>query len=69
MVNAFRVILLVIISISFIGIVGEKIKLYKKMLVTFLGGLAAFIVSVLRSNQSLGLLDENWRGFHVELGR
>lgn len=47
MVIAFQIILLVIIVISFIGVVSEKDKvLQEKLLVMFLGGLAAFIVSV-----------------------
>lgn len=48
MVITFQFILLVIIIISFIGVVGEEDKsLQEKMLVMFLRGLAAFIVSVL----------------------
>lgn len=48
MIIAFRVILLVVIVISFSEIISEKDKtLQEKMLVMFLGGLAAFIVSML----------------------
>lgn len=48
MIIAFQVILLFVIVISFLGAVAEKDKsLQEKMMVMFLGGLAAFIVSVL----------------------
>lgn len=48
MIIAFQVILLIAITISFIGTIGEKDKtLQERLLVMFLGSLAAFIVSVL----------------------
>ena len=48
MVIAFQIILLVVIAISFMGVVGEKDEsLQEKLVVTFLGGLAAFIASIL----------------------
>lgn len=48
MVIAFQVILLVVITLSFLETIGEKDKsMQEKMSVMFLGGLAAFIVSVL----------------------
>ena len=48
MVTAFQIILLVIIVVSFLGVVGEKDEVLKEnMLVTFLAGLVALIASVL----------------------
>lgn len=47
MIIAFQIILLIIIVVSFIGVLGEKDKsLQGKLLGMFFGSLIAFIVSV-----------------------
>lgn len=48
MIIAFQIILLVVIVISFMGVVAEKNKTVKEKIIwTFLAGLVAFVVSVL----------------------